>query len=295
MDCPNKHLGADAGQLAMPFSQLLDHPDVTLAMHIARTAGDILADKPVELSISTKSSLTDVVTHMDVQSEQYIVEQLTEHRPSDGIVGEEGSAVTSSSGRSWIVDPLDGTVNYMYGLPHWAVSIGLRSDESGEGLVGVVYAPELNAMYIAAQGLGAWVQTATGWLQLAISGCEHLGQALMGTGFGYAQSRRIDQSAALTQVLPAVRDIRRLGSCAIDLCLVAAGRLDGFFESGVNPWDHAAGALMVREAGGQVSGLFGQSESDAMLIATNRHIYPELLHILEKTELERADGNLRTR
>jgi myo-inositol-1(or 4)-monophosphatase len=279
----------------MSINQVLAHPDLILAMKIARAAGDTLADKPLELSVSTKSSLTDVVTHMDLQSEEYIVEQLTEHRPTDGIVGEEGAAVISSSGRSWIVDPLDGTVNYLYGLPHWAVSIGLRDDESGEGLVGVVYAPELGAMYVAAQSLGSWVRTATDWQRMAIGECEQLGQALMGTGFGYAQARRIDQSVALTQILPAVRDIRRLGSCAIDLCLVASGHLDGFFESGVNPWDHAAGALMVREAGGQVSGLFGEAESDQMLIATNRHIYPELLHILERTELERTDGNLRTR
>jgi len=279
----------------MPINELLGNSDVVLAMQIARAAGDSLADKPAELDVSTKSSLTDVVTHMDLQSEQYIVEQFKTHRPEDGIIGEEGAEVLSTSGRSWIVDPLDGTVNYLYGLPHWAVSIGLRDDESGHGLVGVVYAPELNSMYVSARGLGAWVQTATGWQQMVIGECNELGQALMGTGFGYAQSRRIDQSQALTQVLPAVRDIRRLGSCAIDLCLVASGRLDGFFESGVNPWDHAAGALMVREAGGHVSGLFGATESDAMLIATNSHIYPELLHILEQTELERAHGNLRTR
>ncbi len=159
-------------------------------------------------------------------------------------------------------------------------------ETSGQGVLGVVYAPKLDALFVAVAGYGAWKRMGDGWTQLKVSECTDLGQALMGTGFGYAQTRRAKQSRTLTHVLPEVRDIRRLGSCAIDLCLVASGELDGFYEEGVNPWDHAAGSLMVREAGGMVSGLFGATESDAMLIAVTGHIHEPLVRILEMTEQE---------
>ena len=270
----------------MPQAPHLLHSDAQSAIDIAVHAGKLLLERPAILDISTKSSTTDIVTHMDELSERYIVDQLLTRYPSDGILGEEGTEVASTSGRTWVIDPLDGTVNYLYGLPHWAVSIGLRDDASGDGLLGVVYAPALDALYISASGAGAWKLIGQVWTKLTVSACTNLGLALMGTGFGYAVSRRVRQSQALAHVLPAVRDIRRLGSCAIDLCLVASGELDGFYESGVNPWDHAAGALMVREAGGVVSGLFGERESSSMIIATTRHIYADLLRILETTESE---------
>ena len=263
------------------------HPDLEFVIEIAVQAGKTLLARPNALEISTKSSATDVVTYMDEQSEAYLVDRIRSTYPGDGILGEEGTSVDSSTGRTWIIDPLDGTVNYLYGIPYWAVSIGLRDDASGDGILGVVYAPALESLYVAVTGSGAWKQQGDGWLRLAVSDCADLDQALMGTGFGYATSRRVKQARALNHVLPSVRDIRRLGSCAIDLCLVASGELDGFYEEGVNPWDHAAGALMVREAGGSVSGLFGMPESDSMLLATNRHIYADLLRILEATESEK--------
>jgi len=270
----------------MPKAPHLDHPDLQFAIDLAVSAGQILLDRPDALEISTKSSATDVVTHMDEQSERYIVEHLRSAHSSDGILGEEGTQVTSTSGRTWIIDPLDGTVNYLYQIPFWAVSIGLKDDLTGDAILGVVYAPALSALYVASAGSGAWKVVDNSWEQLTVSKCEDLDVALMGTGFGYAATRRTKQSQMLTHVLPSVRDIRRLGSCAIDLCLVASGELDGFYEEGVNPWDHAAGALMVREAGGQVSGLFGNTESDAMLLATTPKIFPALLRILELAEGE---------
>jgi myo-inositol-1(or 4)-monophosphatase len=274
------------GQLTMPKAPNLEALDIQFAIDIAVHAGQVLAQRPESLQISTKSSSTDVVTHMDEQSERYIVEQIRRVHPTDGILGEEGTSVASTSGRTWIIDPLDGTVNYLYGIPYWAVSIGLRNDVTGEGILGVVYAPDLDALYVSASGEGAWKLSDGNWIRIAVSQCADLGQALMGTGFGYAISRRIKQSQVLTHVLPSVRDIRRLGSCAIDLCLVASGELDGFFEEGVNPWDHSAGSLMVREAGGRVSGLFGTQESDSMLLATTGNIYLDLLRILEAAESE---------
>ena len=270
----------------MPKAPNLAAPDLQFAIDIAVQAGQVLAQRPDSLQISTKSSSTDVVTHMDEQSERYIVDQIRRVHPTDGILGEEGTSVASTSGRSWIIDPLDGTVNYLYGIPYWAVSIGLRNDVTGEGILGVVYAPDLDALYVTAAGEGAWKLHEDNWIQIGVSQCADLGQALMGTGFGYAISRRIKQGRVLTHVLPTVRDIRRLGSCAIDLCLVASGELDGFFEEGVNPWDHSAGSLMVREAGGRVSGLFGTQESNSMLLATTGNIYVDLLRILEAAESE---------
>jgi len=272
----------------MPKAPEINNADLQFAIDIAVSAGTELRNRPDQLEVSTKSSLTDVVTHMDEQSERYLVEQIINTYPSDGILGEEGTSVATASGRTWVIDPLDGTVNYLYGIPYWAVSVGLRNDENGSGLLGVVYAPDLDALYVAVAGNGAWKLIGDRWHQLRVSPCDDLGQALMGTGFGYAVSRRIAQSRALTKVLPEVRDIRRLGSCAIDLCLVASGELDGFYEAGVNPWDHAAGALMVREAGGSVSGLFGQPESESMLLATTTSIFEQLLRILEATESRRA-------
>ena len=270
----------------MPKAPDIDHPDLQFAIDTAVQAGQILRNRPDALKISTKSSSTDVVTHMDEQSESFIVQQITGIHPDDGIVGEEGTSIGSSSGRTWVIDPLDGTVNYLYGIPYWAVSIGLRDLATNSGLLGVVYAPDLDALYVAVAGEGSWKWHEGAWYRLEVSQCADLGQALMGTGFGYSVARRAKQSRALIHVLPAVRDIRRLGSCAVDLCLVASGELDGFYEEGVNPWDHAAGALIVREAGGRVSGLFGDAESESMLLATTGHIYQDLLRILEATEME---------
>ena len=272
----------------MTFEQITAVPSISFAMRVAQEAGDLLLDRPLDLEVETKSSDTDVVTLMDMRAESLIVAEIRAQFPLDGILGEEGTDTLGTSGLQWVIDPIDGTVNYMYQLPHWCVSIGLIDVAKGHALAGVVYAPKLQKMYISGRGLGAWVIDQGIARKLSVSGQTDLGQSLMGTGFGYAISRRTSQARILNEILPKVRDIRRLGSCAVDLCLVAEGLLDGYYERGVNPWDHAAGGLIAREAGATVSGLRGNPESSEMIIATAPGIYFELVAILEATNADQG-------
>ena len=192
-----------------------------------------------------------MVSDADRDAEAVIEAILLAERPEDGLLAEEGAQSEGSSGRRWVVDPLDGTTNYLYGCPAWAVSIGL--EDSGGGAVGVVLDPLRGELFSAARGAGAHLNGQP----VAVSGCVRLDSALVATGFGYDADRRARQAAALQRVLPAVRDIRRAGAAALDLCMVAAGRLDGYYERGLQPWDWAAGTLIVREAGGTVIDLDG--------------------------------------
>lgn len=265
----------------MTFDAVASDPYVELAMSIAKEAGELLLARPEHLEIDTKSSATDVVTQMDRKAEAYLVAQLTKHRPDDAILGEEGANSQGSSGLQWVIDPIDGTVNYLHQIPHWCVSIGLRDLKSGETIAGVIYAPVYDQMYISSQGLGSWVIEQGVPRILKVSKCTQLSSAVIGTGFGYASSRRESQARVLTQVLPRVADIRRLGSCAIDLCLVADGVLDGYYERGVNDWDHAAGDLIAREAGAISSGLWGNKVGSDMIVATTPAIHAGLIAILE--------------
>lgn len=268
------------------YAQLLTDPDVAFAVELATRAGALLADRPESLSIETKTSDTDVVTHMDQLAEELIVSAITLSRPKDGLLGEEGADKPSQSGRQWVIDPIDGTVNYLYQLPHWCVSIALVEDDTRDGIVGVVYAPSLNSLFVGSRHHGAFRIVGEKVEQLSVSDETRLSHSLVGTGFGYASARRAHQATVLTNVLPKVRDIRRLGSCALDLCLVAAGELDAYYERGVKPWDHAAGSLIVTQAGGQVSGLYGAKPSDAMIVAANKQIAPQLISILESNKAD---------
>ncbi len=268
----------------MTFELLDANEDAHLAMSLAQSAGDFLVARPEQLRVSTKSTATDVVTHMDQESERLISQALESQRPLDGLLGEEGAARDSQSGRTWIIDPLDGTVNYLYGLPHWAVSIGLV-DEVG-GLVGVVYAPVLDCMWVTHRGMGAYKRQGGYTTRISVGQESELARALTGTGFGYASSRRASQARVLSGVLPQVRDIRRLGSCAIDMCAVAEGQLDAYFERGTHSWDHAGGAVIVRESGGIVSGLHGQREGNDIVVATNPQLAPELVALLESLQAD---------
>lgn len=263
------------------FANPIADPDVAFALDIAHATGTLLANRPDSLEVDSKSTPTDVVTHMDRLAEDLLVSRITSERPLDGILGEEGADIETQSGRMWVIDPLDGTVNYLYQLPFWAVSVGLVDVESGTGLIGVVYAPALGKAWIASRGAGAYELSASAHRKLAVSECTTLDRALMGTGFGYSTARRASQGRVIRTVLPEVRDIRRMGSCAIDLCLVAEGALDGYFERGVNPWDHAAGSLIAREAGAQVSGLRGSVEGSEMLVAANPQLHSALVSRLE--------------
>ena len=206
---------------------------------------------PVQ-GLDSKSSSTDMVSDADREAEDAITEILRAERPDDGLLGEEGASREGAGGRRWVIDPLDGTTNYLYGYPAWAVSIALE-DEDG-GLAGVVFDPARGELFAAARGGGATLDGDP----LRVREGASLDRALVATGFGYDAGRRARQADLLRQVLPSVRDIRRAGAAAIDLAWVAAGRIDGYWERGLHRWDWAAGRLLVEEAGGVVRDLPGE-------------------------------------
>jgi fructose-1,6-bisphosphatase/inositol monophosphatase family enzyme len=224
-----------------------------LAERLARAAGHLAADgrrRGLE-HVETKSTLTDMVTEYDRASEALIVETIRAERPDDGVLGEEGTSFTGTSGISWIIDPIDGTTNFLYDLAGWAVSVA-ASDEHGP-LAGAVYLPATDEMFTAVRGGGAWLNGRP----IAASACADLATALVGVGFSYRVERRTRQATLVAGLLPRIRDIRQIGSAAGHLCLVAAGRLDAFYEEGLNPWDSAAGVLIAAEAGATVTGVDG--------------------------------------
>lgn len=223
----------------------------------------------------TKSALVDIVTQMDVAAEQHITSRLKELRPLDGLWGEEGAYVHSESGVTWIVDPIDGTVNYLYGLPHFAVSIAAvwGPPKPGEwtALAGAV-ADGAGSLWTGAKDLGAWRNGQPLHRELG----PDLAGTLLATGFQYITERRRTQGEIAAKILPQVRDIRRLGACSVDLCLVAAGDVDAYFEHGLNPWDYAAGALICEEAGVRVGGAHGGSADPHLLIAAVPGVWDSL-------------------
>jgi myo-inositol-1(or 4)-monophosphatase len=242
---------------------------LTLAVATAREAASLVARGRATAGehVDVKSSPVDVVTAVDRSSEELVVSRLLAARPDDGVLGEEGAARTGTSRVRWVVDPIDGTVNFLYGVPAYAVSIGAEVD--GEVRAGVVLNVATGELFTALQGAGAWL-TAPGAgkpVRLAVGAPRSLAQTLVATGFGYRAEMRRAQGAAVAELLPVVRDIRRFGSSALDLCAVAAGRVDGYYELGLSPWDHAAGALVAREAGAVLTGLPGRAFADPMAIA----------------------------
>lgn len=255
-----------------------------LATRIALAAGDLLAARPAELTTSMKSSPTDVVTQMDKASERLITEMIRAERPDDGILGEEGADHAGSSGLTWVVDPLDGTVNYLYDLPAWAVSIGLMRGQ--ENLVGVVYAPMLRGgeLYRATKGGGAYCNDQ----RLKASRADDLASALLATGFTYDARQRVRQAAVLAKVMASIRDVRRIGAAAIDLCHVAAGRVDGYFEAGLKPWDLAAGELIAREAGAYVTGLRTERADGSLVVAAGPRLHLALRELLLRFDADRV-------
>jgi myo-inositol-1(or 4)-monophosphatase len=255
-----------------------------LGVSAAKAAGEfLLASRPANLVVATKSTPTDVVTQMDTGAERLIAARIRAARPHDAILGEEGGAggAAADSRVRWIVDPIDGTVNYLYALPQWAVSIAAEVDGVVE--VGVVFDPSKGEMFTAVRGGGAWLNGDA----IGVSACTELSQALVGTGFGYDAARRLRQAEVLTGVLPLVRDIRRLGAASLDLCSVACARLDGYFERGLHLWDHAAAALVVAEAGGVVAGLDGSPPSGDLLVAATPAVFPPLHDLLSQLGADR--------
>jgi myo-inositol-1(or 4)-monophosphatase len=226
---------------------------VDLAARVAERAGDLLLDglHRRRVLVETKSTGTDMVSEMDRASEALIVEALLAARPDDSIVGEEGSARDGTSGVRWVIDPLDGTTNYLYAHPGWGVSIAA---ETREGVVaGVVLDPVHGDLFTATFGGGA----RRNGQPIACSDQQVLAHALVATGFGYQPVRRGAQAQVLVGLLPQIRDIRRMGAAAVDLCSVACGRVDAYFERGLAWWDLAAGSLIAAEAGAVLSSLDG--------------------------------------
>ncbi len=245
-------------------SELLD-----LATSIARQAGALALQRRAEgvTVAASKSSMEDIVTQADRETEDLIRSLLADARPDDGILGEERDSVAGTSGLTWVVDPIDGTVNYLYGIRQYAVSIAVVEGEPEPAtwiaLAGVVFNPAMDELFSAVVGGGATLNGAA----IQVAPPVELSQALIGTGFGYRAERRLEQATTLLGLIAHIRDIRRQGSAALDLCDVAAGRLNGYFERGLQPWDHAAGALIAAEAGARVSGLRGARASEGFVLA----------------------------
>ncbi|MEU9046769.1 MULTISPECIES: inositol monophosphatase family protein [unclassified Kitasatospora] len=256
---------------AQPDDRLLDDL-LDVALDAARQAGVLLRDgRPADLGVAgTKSSPVDVVTEMDLASEKLLLELITDRRPTDGYLGEEGAERSGTSGVRWVVDPLDGTVNYLYGLPSWAVSVAAELD--GRAVVGVVFAPARDELFHAVLGRGARLNGRP----LSARPAPPWGQALIATGFNYVRSVRVRQAEVLLALMPEVRDIRRGGAAAVDLCDIAAGRLDGYYERGLAPWDRAAGCLIAAEAGALTGGSPGHGPDGELTVAAAPGVYEPL-------------------
>jgi myo-inositol-1(or 4)-monophosphatase len=219
-----------------------------LALETARVAAELVRGRRAAgVSVAdTKSSDVDIVTEADRAAETLIRDTIRARRPDDAFLGEEGDDEAGTSGVRWVIDPIDGTVNFLYGLPQYAVSIAAEVD--GEVVAGVVLNAATGVEYVAREEDGRTVARRDG-RPLAVRGEAPLSHRLVGTGFSYDRRVRVLQSEAVTRLLPRIRDVRRLGSCALDLCAVAEGQLDAYVEEGVNLWDHAAAGLVARAAG----------------------------------------------
>jgi myo-inositol-1(or 4)-monophosphatase len=249
---------------------------LALAEHLAADAAALLVDGlgRARAAVDTKSTGTDMVTEMDRASERLIVEGLRAARPDDGILGEEGTDDAGTTGVRWVVDPLDGTTNYLYAHAGFAVSIGVQVD--GATVAGVVNDPLHADVFTATLGGGAY----RNGRPIVASAETDLSRALVATGFSYRPERREVQAAVLTRILPKVRDIRRMGAASVDLCSVAHGRADAYYERGLQPWDHVAGALVAREAGALVGHLNGGPEDDDFVLAAPPALYEPLRALL---------------
>ena len=237
---------------------------LSLCIELAQEAGDLVraGRRDTALTADTKSSSVDVVTQFDRASEELIVGRLAVARPDDGLVGEEGADRVGTSGVTWLIDPIDGTTNFLYGLAGYAVSIAAYAADGA--LAAAVYLPATDELFSAARGYGAHLNG----VEIRTSACTALPTALVGTGFGYLAERRARQGARVARLLPQVRDIRRIGAAAADLCYVACGRLDAYYEQYLNPWDRAAGTLIAAEAGAIVGSFTGSpGEPDGLLVA----------------------------
>ena len=248
---------------------------LVLASRLAREAGRMVREGRAQAGVSaalTKSTATDVVTEFDTASEALIVGGILAARPTDGIVGEEGTDTPGTSGVDWLIDPIDGTTNFLYGLPGWGVSIAARTELGTQ--VGVVYVPSVDELFTATAGGGAFLNGAP----IACSTTDELALALVASGFSYAAERRALQAQRIALLMPQIRDLRRLGAAAPDLCNLAAGRVDVYFEQWLGPWDLAAGELIARESGCLTGSLDGGPVRPSSVLAAN----PALFHPMQR-------------
>ena len=275
-----------------PGGQALSQPLLReledLAVSAARAAGRfIVEERPRDLGVAlTKSSINDIVTVMDQQSEALLRSHLLGARPDDAILGEEDGASEGTSGITWVIDPIDGTVNYLYGIPAYGVSVAAVVGDAGtagqwQPVAGAVCNPVTAETFHARVGGGAHVLRADDEPKIQVNAVDVLLHSLVATGFGYLPEVRRRQSEVLAAILPEIRDIRRAGSAALDLCAVAGGTVDAYYESGLNPWDLAAGWIIATEAGALVTGLHDTAPGEAAVVAAGPGILESLLARLE--------------
>jgi myo-inositol-1(or 4)-monophosphatase len=256
-----------------------------LAIELAEGAAAVVREhRSGAVRVAAKSTATDLVTEADRATERWLVEQIAVRRPEDGILGEEGGGREGTSGVRWVLDPIDGTVNFVLGLPQFAVSVA--AEVAGRPVAGAVVNPLTGETFHARRGGGAYL----GGARLAGPREVPLARAVVGTGFGYDAAMRARQAALLDRLLPAVGDVRRLGAAALDLCFVAAGRLDAYFEAGLNEWDHAAGGLIAGEAGCVVSGLRGRPPSRACYAVAGPSLAGDFFALLESLDADRVSS-----
>jgi myo-inositol-1(or 4)-monophosphatase len=264
-----------------------------LASSVVQEAAELLLTRFGRVRVvQTKSSPTDVVTEMDRAAERLIRDRLSAARPGDAVLGEEGGQ-TGAGPIRWVVDPLDGTVNYLYGLPDWAISVA--AEVAGDIVAGAVCVPLRRSLFTATRGGGAWLESAwqPGRQRLACTTGVGLSGALVATGFSYGAYQRADQGRVAAAVLPQVRDIRRSGSAATDLCSVAAGQVDAYYERGLEYWDLAAGGLIAREAGAVTGGLNGNAAGKDLALAANAALFAELHELLARQVAGDGTGTAR--
>ena len=268
--------GPDGGLASAPpyLKELL-----ALASELAHDAGRVhIEGRLGALSIETKSSPTDLVSQVDRGAERLIVDRLRDVRPDDAVLAEEGAAHKGTSGVRWVIDPLDGTTNYVYGYPAFAVSIAVEID--GQPQIGVVHDSSSGHVYRAISGFGAVCDDCP----LQVREQPDLAKALVATGFSYEAAQRERQGLVLARLLGRVRDIRRGGSAALDLCHVAAGHVDAYWEVGLAPWDYAAGVVIAREAGAEVLVLDVAPGRGPAGVAAPPSLMPDLLRLLREAE-----------
>jgi len=262
-----------------------------LAVSVARAAGRFIVDeRPRALGVlDTKSSINDIVTVMDQQSEALLRRHLLAARPDDAILGEEDGASAGTSGITWVIDPIDGTVNYLYEIPAYCVSVAAVVGDPGtpaqwQPVAGAICNPLTGQVFHAHVGGGAHLLVGDEDTPIRVNTVDVLLHSLVATGFGYVPEVRARQGEVLLAILPEVRDIRRAGSAALDLCSVACGTVDAYYEAGLNAWDLAAGWVIATEAGALVTGLHQMAPGQAAVVAAGPGIHPSLLSLLEGHE-----------